>query len=166
MNRSNSSYIGESIYESQTRSINMSMRPVQPAPTQAPPVVSRPDDKTFLKYYEENLQLKNHNKELMESNRDLKDKLTRKDQNKAVLMEDELRELAKGKKSAWDTKHPKGSARGFSGRKAVGTSNKVEHLMEIIEHYKAKLINAEEEISNLRRQKMVLEQGSKRQADP
>ena len=50
--------------------------------------------------------------------------------------------------------------RGFSGQKGV-TSNKVEHLLEIIDHYKAKLITAEEEIVNVKRQKALLEQDVK-----
>lgn len=34
-------------------------------------------------------------------------------------------------------------------------------MLEIIEHYKTKLITAEEEISNLKRQKFLLEQDNK-----
>lgn len=69
--------------------------------------------------------------------------------------------MAHGKKSEWDTvKAPtnkKSSSRGFSGNKNLST-NKIEHLLEIIDHYKTKLITAEEEITNLKRQKQILEQ--------
>lgn len=75
-----------------------------------------------------------------------------------------MKSLAQGKKSSWDTvKAPlvnKSSSRGFSGNKNL-SSTKIEHLLEIIDHYKKKLITAEEEITNLKRQKQILEQDSK-----
>ena len=40
-------------------------------------------------------------------------------------------------------------------------SAKVSNLLEIIEHYKNKVMNAEEEIQNLKRQKHLLEQDTK-----
>lgn len=75
-----------------------------------------------------------------------------------------MKTLAQGKKSGWDTlKAPlasKGPTRGSSGSKTL-SSTKIEHLLEIIDHYKQKLITAEEEIANLKRQKQILEQDSK-----
>lgn len=48
----------------------------------------------------------------------------------------------------------------MSGNKNL-TSKKVDQLLEIIDHYKAKLITAEEEVTNLKRQKHILEQDIK-----
>jgi len=54
-----------------------------------------------------------------------------------------LKTLAQGKRSEWDTKKPLAKqGRGQSSNK-TGSSSKVEHLLEIIDHYKAKLITAE-----------------------
>jgi len=62
-----------------------------------------------------------------------------------LTYEEELRELAKGKKNVWDTSNPRANktygSRGFSNKKPMNL-NKVEHLMEIIDHYKAKLLVA------------------------
>lgn len=75
-----------------------------------------------------------------------------------------MKTLAQGKKSGWDNvKAPlvnKGAPRGVSGNKNL-SSTKIEHLLEIIDHYKQKLITAEEEVTNLKRQKLILEQDSK-----
>lgn len=75
-------------------------------------------------------------------------------------MEEELKALAQGKKTEWDTTKkpvPKQQRRGESSGKNLSTK-KVEHLLEIIEHYKKKLVTSEEEVINLRRQKQILEQ--------
>jgi translation elongation factor EF-Tu-like GTPase len=62
-----------------------------------------------------------------------------------LVMEQELKTLAQGKKSGWDTaKAPlvnKSASRGVSGNKNL-SSTKIEHLLEIIDHYKQKLITA------------------------
>ena len=77
------------------------------------------------------------------------------------MIEQEIVGLAKGKKSQWDTKHPKRPAsKGQTGGRNLQT-HKTEHLLQIIDHYKAKLITAEEEITNLKRQKYLLEQDVK-----
>ena len=60
------------------------------------------------------------------------------------MLEQELKNLAKGKKSEWDKKNQtKQTNRGKSSGKNLHT-NKVEHLLEIIDHYKAKLLTSEE----------------------
>jgi hypothetical protein len=59
-----------------------------------------------------------------------------------LQLEGELKALALGKKSDWDSKKPLGKQiRGQSSNKS--SSTKVEHLLEIIDHYKTKLITAE-----------------------
>ena len=78
----------------------------------------------------------------------LKKRLNEQDQMNKRNREQELKMLATGKKSLWDTKNktmysggPK-HQRLPSGQK--GDSHKVENLLEIIDHYKSKLITAEE----------------------
>lgn len=143
------SFIKESIYESQSHS-----RPLQ---TVHQPVISRvasqapqpsqptkPDDKTFLKFYEENIQLKNKVAELQRENKELKERLNRQDENARKTMMGDLKNQAMGKRSQWDTiKQPLQRGRGGSAIKGPPTGNKVEHLLEIIEHYKGRLITAE-----------------------
>lgn len=98
-----------------------------------------------LKIYEENLQLKNKVVEMTREIKQLKERLNRKDENARIALEQQLNEKAHGKKSNWDTvKAPLGkktSSRGFSGNKGP-SSNKIEHLLEIIDHYKQKLLTS------------------------
>ena len=86
---------------------------------------------------------------------DLQRKVEQKDTMARSVLEQELVNLAKGSKSSWDTKQPKKPVRGKSGPRNLQT-NKVEHLLEIIDHYKAKLLASDEEVSNLKRQKYLL----------
>ena len=70
--------------------------------------------------------------------------------------------LAQQKKSEWDVvKKPVqknvNAGRGLSGNKTLSNA-KIENLLEIIDLYKSKLITAEEEVINLKRQKELLEQ--------
>ena len=68
--------------------------------------------------------------------------------------------LAAGKKSLWDRKQPVSKKPKQSAGKDMDSA-KVSNLLEIIEHYKIKLMNADEEIQNLKRQKHLLEQDTK-----
>ena len=86
---------------------------------------------------------------------ELQRKVEQKDTVARSVIEQELVSLAKGSKSSWDTKQPKKQVRGKSGPRNLQT-NKVEHLLEIIDHYKSKLMASEEEVSNLKRQKYLL----------
>ena len=90
----------------------------------------------------------------------LKEQVQKKDQYAKLVLEQQLKNLAGGKKSEWDKKHPSKQTRGKSAHKNLQT-NKVEHLLEIIDHYKGKLLTADEEITNLKRQKFLLEQDVK-----
>jgi hypothetical protein len=82
---------------------------------------------------------------MMREMKELREKVNSKNEYSRVILEEELKALAQGKKSEWDvTKKPlEKQKRGQSSGKNLST-RKVEHLLEIIDHYKAKLITAEE----------------------
>lgn len=77
--------------------------------------------------------------------KELKQRAYKKDENNRAAIQLELKSMAQGKKSNWDTnKAPipkKNNSRGFSGNKNL-SNNKIEHLLQIIDHYKQKLITA------------------------
>jgi hypothetical protein len=84
----------------------------------------------------------------------LKQQLSEQVNKNRTLNERELKLLAAGKKAVWD--HPKSGPRYPSGNKA--NDDKTHHLLEIIDHYKNKMVTSEEEIANLKRKNHLLEQ--------
>lgn len=88
----------------------------------------------------------------------LKGKLNEQTNKNRTLNERDLKILANTKKSAWDNKN---SRRQPSNTHYKQDSQKTEHLLEIIDHYKQKMLVAEEEIQNLKRKIHLLEQDVK-----
>ena len=84
-----------------------------------------------------------------------------------TLNEKQLKSLASGKKVSWGSKGPvPSSAQTEIGGRRLHSSSKggnrsTEHLLEIIDHYKEKMLVSDEEIRNLQRQRHLLEQDVK-----
>jgi hypothetical protein len=74
------------------------------------------------------LQLKKKQDEMAREMKIMRQKIQEKDQSARVFLEQELKELAMGKKNEWDRKHPNVGNRGKSSGKNLQT-NKVEHLL-------------------------------------
>lgn len=88
----------------------------------------------------------------------LKNQLYEQSLVKKTFNERQLQMLAQGKKNMWDITKDRQPKKINSVQKRDQDNNKVTNLLEIIEHYKSKVVVQDEEIQNLRRQKHILEQ--------